>query len=125
MKNKNDKPYSDPLIDEVREVRRALSATFQNDVDKLCDYLQRIEEQHQERVVKPVQVISSPDCVSLIPETFTSSSPSLITTSHGLSIKFERAITIEQVHPSVCSASCGMHFVYLYMNQGVISILSV
>ena len=61
MKNKNDKPYPDPLIDEVREVRRALSETFQNDVEKLCDYLQRIEEQHQERVVKPVQVISSPD----------------------------------------------------------------
>ena len=32
-------------------------------------------------------------------------------------------IAIEQVHPAVCSASCSMHFVYLYMNQVVISIL--
>ena len=54
-KNKNDKPYSDPLIDEVREVRRALSETFQNDAEKLCDYLQHIEEQHQGRVIKPVR----------------------------------------------------------------------
>ena len=23
----------------------------------------------------------------------------------------------KQVHPAVCSASCGMHFIYLYMNQ--------
>ena len=34
-------------------------------------------------------------------------------------------IAIEQVHPAVCSASCRMHFAYLYMNQVVIFIFFV
>ena len=45
----------DPLVDEVRKVRKAISETFDHDVDKLCDYFQHIEQQHQERVVKPVR----------------------------------------------------------------------
>ena len=47
--------YVDPLVDEVRKVRKAISETFDHDVDKLCDYFQHIEQQHQERVVKPVR----------------------------------------------------------------------
>lgn len=55
---KECKAYADPLIDEVRGVRRAISEAFDNDVEKLCDYLQQIEEQHQGRVIKPVQKLA-------------------------------------------------------------------
>lgn len=48
---KEHSSYVDPLVDEVRNVRKAISETFDHDVDKLCDYLQHIEQQHQERVV--------------------------------------------------------------------------
>ena len=40
----------DPLVDEVRNGRKAICETFDHDVDTLCDYFQ-----HQERVVKPVR----------------------------------------------------------------------
>ena len=43
--------YVDPLVDEVRNVRKAISETFDHDVDKLRDYLQHIEQQYQERVI--------------------------------------------------------------------------
>lgn len=43
----------DPLIDEVRAIRQALSERFGNDVDKLCDHLQELERQHRDRVVQP------------------------------------------------------------------------
>ena len=48
---KEHSSYVDPLVDEVRNVCKAISETFDHDVDKLCDYLQHIEQQHQERVV--------------------------------------------------------------------------
>ena len=44
---------SDPLIDEVRAIRRAISEKFGNDVDTLCDHLQELERQHPERLVEP------------------------------------------------------------------------
>lgn len=43
----------DPLIDEVRAIRRAISEQFGNDVDRLCDHLQELERKHPERVVEP------------------------------------------------------------------------
>ena len=43
--------------------------------------------------------------------------------AHEQFISFGGEIDDEQVHPAVCSASCGMHLVYLYMNQVFISIL--
>ena len=58
---KDHKSSADPLVDEVRGVRKALSETFDNDVEKLCDYLRHIEEQHQERVAKPVQDLPGSD----------------------------------------------------------------
>ena len=48
----SDSP-GDPLIDEVRAIRRAISEQFGNDVDQLCDYLQELERQHPERLVEP------------------------------------------------------------------------
>ena len=44
---------ADPLIDEVRAIRRAISEQFGNDVDRLCDHLQKLEQQHPERLVEP------------------------------------------------------------------------
>ncbi|MGH7213279.1 MAG: hypothetical protein ACREIT_00650 [Tepidisphaeraceae bacterium] len=46
----------DPLIDEIRAIRRELSERFDNDVRKLCDYLQEQERKHPERLVTPEQV---------------------------------------------------------------------
>lgn len=43
----------DPLIEDVRKVRRELSRRFGNDVTKLCDYLQQVEAEHASRVVAP------------------------------------------------------------------------
>ncbi len=43
---------ADPLIDEVRAIRRAISEQFGNDVDRLCDHLQELERQHPERLVE-------------------------------------------------------------------------
>ncbi len=44
-------PRSDPLIEDVRRVRAELSAQFDNDVDKLCEHLRRLESQYSERLV--------------------------------------------------------------------------
>ena len=43
----------DPLIDEVREVRRKLYEQSDNDVEKLCERLREIEEQYRSRIVRP------------------------------------------------------------------------
>ena len=42
----------DPLIDEVRAIRQAISEQFGNDVAKLCNYLLQLERQHPERLVE-------------------------------------------------------------------------
>lgn len=42
----------DPLIDEVRAIRRAISEQCANDVDRLCDHLQELERQHPERIAQ-------------------------------------------------------------------------
>ena len=39
---------SDPLIDEVRSIRREISERYGNDVDRLCDHLRELERQHNE-----------------------------------------------------------------------------
>jgi hypothetical protein len=43
----------DPLIDEVRAIRQAISEQYGNDVDQLCDHLQELERQHNEWTVAP------------------------------------------------------------------------
>ena len=48
-----DNTPTDPLSDEVRAIRRAISEQFGNDVDRLCDHLQELERQHPERLVEP------------------------------------------------------------------------
>ena len=43
----------DPLIDEIREIRKAISDQFDNDVERLCEHLRQAEQQHPERVIQP------------------------------------------------------------------------
>ena len=38
---------ADPLIDDVRTVRRELSERFGNDVEKLAEYLRRVGESYR------------------------------------------------------------------------------
>ncbi len=42
----------DPLIDEVRAIRRAISEEFGHDVGRLCKHLRHLEEAHRDRVVQ-------------------------------------------------------------------------
>ena len=49
-------PPTDPLIDEVRAIRKAISEECQNDLGKLYERLQKVESQHADRVVKPSPV---------------------------------------------------------------------
>lgn len=54
-KNASRQPEADapdPLIDEVRDVRRRLSERFGNDVDRLADHLKTIEGNWKGRVIK-------------------------------------------------------------------------
>lgn len=41
----------DPLIDEVRAIRRAISEEYGNDVHRLCEHLREIEKRFAGRVV--------------------------------------------------------------------------
>ena len=46
-------PRPDPLIDEVRALREAVSAEGGHDVRKLCERLQQLEQQYAARLVRP------------------------------------------------------------------------
>lgn len=52
----NDPSQPDPLIDEIRSIREEISNRFNNDVDKLCDYLQQLEREHPDRMATPEQL---------------------------------------------------------------------
>jgi len=55
----------DPVVAEVRQVRRELSERFGDDLNALCDFLAAREAQHPERLVnhppKPSQVVADKD----------------------------------------------------------------
>ncbi len=42
---------SDPVIDEIREVRNRISARFDHDPARLVAYYIKLQEQHQERLI--------------------------------------------------------------------------
>jgi hypothetical protein len=44
--------HSDPVIDEVREIRRRISARLAHDPDRLVAYYQQLEQQFQERLLE-------------------------------------------------------------------------
>lgn len=46
----------DAIVDEIRAIRAEISAQFDNDVGKLCEYLRRKEAEYGERVVQPGKV---------------------------------------------------------------------
>jgi hypothetical protein len=50
MTRKEEK-FSDPLIDEVRERRRLLLARHGGDLEKLCEAIQRLQEEHPQKVI--------------------------------------------------------------------------
>ena len=56
-----DSTPPDPLIDDVRAVRRAISDQFDNDVDRLCEHLRQREEQHPQRLTKPAVAHQAPE----------------------------------------------------------------
>lgn len=43
----------DPLVDEVREVRRQISARFGHDPVRLAEYYMELQEQYRDRLVAP------------------------------------------------------------------------
>jgi len=44
---------NDPLIDEVRAIRKKLSDRFGNDVQKLAEYVRAVGEQHRRDHPRP------------------------------------------------------------------------
>lgn len=57
------KVTEDPVVAEVRQVRRELSERFGDDVNALCDFLAAEEAQHAERLVnlppKPSRAVAA------------------------------------------------------------------
>lgn len=43
--------FPDPLIDEVRAIRKKISDRYGNDVHKLGEHLREIEQQYKDRLV--------------------------------------------------------------------------
>lgn len=41
----------DPVVAEIRAVRRELTERFGDDMDALCDFLAQQEQQHEDRLV--------------------------------------------------------------------------
>ena len=59
MKNPSARDVmSDPNVEEIRAIRAKLSERFDNDIDKLCEYLRRKEAEYGDRVVKPGSLTS-------------------------------------------------------------------
>ena len=54
----------DPLIEEVRAARKDVSHQFDNDIDRLCDYLRQIEAQNEDRVVRATRASRSAESTS-------------------------------------------------------------
>ena len=44
---------SDPVIDEIREIRHRISARFDHDPAKLVAYYMEMQKQYQDRLLKP------------------------------------------------------------------------
>lgn len=42
----------DPVIDEIRELRRRISARFDNDPERLVAYYMELQERHKDRLLK-------------------------------------------------------------------------
>jgi len=49
------------VIDEVREVRRRISARFDNDPARLVAYYMKLQERHRERLIDPLKATEPTD----------------------------------------------------------------
>jgi hypothetical protein len=47
----SEKHLSDPVIDEIREVRRRISAQFDHDPKKLVEYYMELQKRHADRLI--------------------------------------------------------------------------
>jgi hypothetical protein len=47
---------SDPVIDEVREVRQRISARFDNDPARLVAFCMELQERHRDRLIDKANV---------------------------------------------------------------------
>jgi len=52
---------TDPPIDEVREVRRRISARFDHDPARLVAYYVKLQEQYRDRLIEPVKTTEEKD----------------------------------------------------------------
>ena len=44
---------TDPVVDEIREVRRRISARFDHDPGRLIDYYMELQARHRDRLIDP------------------------------------------------------------------------
>lgn len=54
------RPAPDPLIDEIRNIRKAISEEFGNDVRRLGRHLQELQDKHPELLAKDPPVVRRP-----------------------------------------------------------------
>ncbi len=52
---------SDPVIDEIREVRRRISARVDHDPARLVAYYMKLQEQYRDRLIDPSKTSGSAD----------------------------------------------------------------
>ncbi len=52
---------NDPPIDDVRAVRRRISARFDNDPVRLIDYYIKLQEQYRDRLIYTAEVTEEQD----------------------------------------------------------------
>jgi hypothetical protein len=46
---------SDPVIDEIREVRHQISARFDHDPRRLVEHYVELQKQYEDRLIKPLR----------------------------------------------------------------------
>ena len=46
---------SDPVIDEIREVRHRISVRFDHDPERLVSHYMALQEQYRDRLISPVK----------------------------------------------------------------------
>lgn len=52
---------SDPVIDEIREVRHCISARFDHDPTQLVTFYAEMQKQYQDRLISPAKSTESRD----------------------------------------------------------------
>ena len=52
---------SDPVIDEIREVRHRISARFEHDPARLVAYYMELQKQYQERLIEAEKTAKGTD----------------------------------------------------------------